>query len=424
MRIGLDPAGVDLVLGGAGEAETAGREVGLADPHGRAEGAAGEGPVRVEIAAAGLRIESGAGEGGVPGEVRIGVLAVVQESGLRIAGEAFEQEGELPSRTLDDGGRALRIEKGEAGPEAAGVQGVDRERAVAALGAPGTAGETLPGQGRGLGHGLLDDVEKPPVLPLQILRQAHGPDDSIRPMAFDPLPHLWTLGPRLRHAVRPRPNPGSVPWETVVEDPKIGPVRLTGRLRELPGDELLILVHGLGGSTDSHYMLRGAEAAEAAGLSCLRLHLRGADRRGEDFYHAGLTADLHAALASPEAARFRRIHLLGYSLGGHVALRLATEPADPRLVSVAAVCSPVDLARSADEIDAPGLGLYRWYLLRSLADIYRQVAARRPVSYPVEKAGEIRFIREWDDKIVAPRHGFAGASDYYARRALLRSCRI
>lgn len=203
-----------------------------------------------------------------------------------------------------------------------------------------------------------------------------------------------------------------------MEDPKIGPVRLTGRLRELPGDELLVLVHGLGGSTDSHYMLKGAEAAEAAGLSCLRLHLRGADRRGEDFYHAGLTADLHAALASPEAARFRRIHLLGYSLGGHVALRLATEPADPRLVSVAAVCSPVDLARSADEIDAPGLGLYRWYLLRSLADIYRQVAARRPVSYPVEKAGEIRFIREWDDKIVAPRHGFAGASDYYARASV------
>lgn len=237
-------------------------------------------------------------------------------------------------------------------------------------------------------------------------------------MAFDPLPHLWTLAPRLRHAVRPRPNPGSTPWETVVEDPKLGPVRLTGRLRELPGDDLLVLVHGLGGSTDSHYMLKGAEAAEAAGLSCLRLHLRGADRRGEDFYHAGLTVDLHAALASLEAARFRRIYVLGYSLGGHVALRLATEPADPRLAAVAAVCSPIDLARSADEIDAPGLGLYRWYLLRSLADIYRQVAARRPVPYPVEKAGDIRFIREWDDKIVAPRHGFADASDYYARASV------
>ncbi len=237
-------------------------------------------------------------------------------------------------------------------------------------------------------------------------------------MAFDLLPHLWTLGPRLRHAVRPRPSPRSTPWESVVEDPKIGPVRLTGRLRELPGDELLVLVHGLGGSTDSHYMLKGAEAAEAAGLSCLRMNLRGADRKGEDFYHAGLTPDLHAALASPEAARYRRIYVLGYSLGGHVVLRVGTEPADPRLVAVAAVCSPVDLARSAAEIDAPGLGLYRRYLLRSLADIYREVAARRPVPFPVEKAGKIRFIREWDDKVVAPRHGFADAADYYTRASV------
>lgn len=247
---------------------------------------------------------------------------------------------------------------------------------------------------------------------------AHGSGDSIGPMAFDLLPHLWTLGPRLRHAVRPRPSPGSAPWETVVEDPRIGRVRLTGRLRELPGAELVVLIHGLGGCTDSHYMLRGAEAAEEAGLSCLRMNLRGADRKGEDFYHAGLTPDLHAALASPEIARFRRIYVLGYSLGGHVTLRLATESADPRLAAVAAICSPVDLARSADEIDAPGLGIYRWYLLRSLADIYREVAARRPVPFPAERAGEIRFIREWDDRIVAPRHGFADASDYYARASV------
>ncbi|HWM92188.1 MAG TPA: alpha/beta fold hydrolase [Thermoanaerobaculia bacterium] len=237
-------------------------------------------------------------------------------------------------------------------------------------------------------------------------------------MALDLLPHLWTLGPRLRHAVRPRLAPESRPWETVVNDPEAGPVRLTGWLRDLPGDDLLVLVHGLGGGTDSHYMVRGAAAAEKAGLSCLRFYLRGADRLGEDYYHAGLTADLHAALASPEAARYRRIYLLGYSLGGHVVLRLATETADPRLVAVAAVCSPVDLALSVREIDSPGFGLYRRYLLRSLADIYRAVAARRPVPHPAEQAGEIRLMREWDDRIVAPRHGFADAADYYTRMSV------
>jgi uncharacterized protein len=237
-------------------------------------------------------------------------------------------------------------------------------------------------------------------------------------MALDLLPHLWTVGPRLRHAVRPRRAPESRPWETVVDDPQAGPVHLTGRFREIPGDDLLVLVHGLRGGIDSHYMVRGATAAEADGLSCLRLNLRGSDRRGEDYYHAGLTVDLHAALASPEVARYRRIWMLGYSLGGHVVLRLATEPADPRLAAVAAVCAPVDLALSVVEIDSPGFVIYRRYLLGSLADIYRSVAARRPVHYPVERLGEIRTIREWDNRIVAPRHGFADAADYYARMSV------
>jgi predicted alpha/beta-fold hydrolase len=165
-------------------------------------------------------------------------------------------------------------------------------------------------------------------------------------------------------------------------------------------------------------MVRGAHAAEAAGLSCLRVNLRGADCGGDDYYHAGLTGDLHAALASPEAARFRRIWMIGYSLGGHVALRTATEKVDPRLEAVAAVCAPVDLSLSVKEIDSPGFWLYRRYLLRGLADLYRAVAARRPVPHPVERLGEIRLIREWDDRIVAPRHGFADAADYYARMSV------
>lgn len=232
------------------------------------------------------------------------------------------------------------------------------------------------------------------------------------------MPHLWTVVPRLRHAVRPLPAPPARAWETVVHDPQVGPVRLTGRLRELPGDELLVLVHGLGGCTDSHYMIQGATAAESAGLSCLRLNLRGSDRKGEDFYHAGLTVDLHAALASPEMAGYGRIYVLGYSLGGHLALRMATEPGDSRLTAVAAVCSPLDLTLSAAEIDAPGRGIYRKYLIRSLSDIYRSVAARRPMPYPVERLREIRLIREWDDRIVAPRHGFADADDYYQRMSV------
>ena len=231
--------------------------------------------------------------------------------------------------------------------------------------------------------------------------------------------HLWTLAPRLLHRLRPPRLPVARPWETTVADPVRGPVRLSGLLREVPGSaEVLLLVHGLGGCSDSHYLSAGVAAAEAAGISSLRVNLRGADRQGEDFYHAGLTADLHAALASPELRGYSRVYALGYSLGGHVALRLGTEEGDPRLAAVAAICSPVDLALAQAAIDSPPLWIYRHYLLNGLKDIYDSVAARHPVPLPPAEVRRIPTIREWDDRVVAPRHGFADAADYYARASV------
>lgn len=232
--------------------------------------------------------------------------------------------------------------------------------------------------------------------------------------------HFWTIAPRLRHAVTPYPDSPSRPFGFEIEDPVAGRLHLSGKLRERPGDELLVLVHGLGGSADSHYLLRGAPPVEASGLSCLRLNLRGADRSGEDFYHAGLTADLSAALAAPELARFRRLYVLGYSLGGHMVLKAATEGEglDPRVAAVAALCSPLDLALAQRAIDSPRSALYRRYLLRALNQIYAAVAARGPAPLPAAQAARIRTIFEWDERVVAPRHGFAGADDYYARASV------
>ena len=232
-------------------------------------------------------------------------------------------------------------------------------------------------------------------------------------------PHLWTIGPRVRHSLRPIVCPPGNPWLLAIEDPQMGTVHLSGELRERPeSEEAVVVVHGLGGATTSHYMLRAGRAAEAAGLTCLRINLRGSDLRGEDYYHAGLTSDLHATLASPELARYRRLYLLGYSVGGHLVLRAATEPADPRLAAVAAICPPLDLALSSAAFDTPGLWLYRRYVLGNIKRIYAAVAARHPVPLPLGEALRIRLLRDWDDRVVAPRHGFRDAADYYARMSV------
>jgi len=228
--------------------------------------------------------------------------------------------------------------------------------------------------------------------------------------------HFWTLGPFLRHSLLPPRVPDWQRWETSLRDGVVGTLELSGRLSENGrSDTIVVVVHGLGGSATSYYARRAALAAARAGIDSLRLNLRGADRSGADYYHAGLTADLEAALGSPALAGYENILLLAYSLGGNMMLRyLATQP-DSRVRAAAAVCSPIDLKPGARAIDQPRGLFYRRHILNALKDIYRNVAARREVPLSLEEACRIETIEQWDERVIAPRHGFAGAEDYWAQ---------
>jgi predicted alpha/beta-fold hydrolase len=235
--------------------------------------------------------------------------------------------------------------------------------------------------------------------------------------------HYWTLRPFVsqRYAASraaqwrspaARESVAAERWSGHVEDERCGELALSGELDVPPGSSTLLLcVHGLGGSHESLYLRPPVAAARARGWACLRLSLRGADGSGQDFYHAALTADLHAALASPALASFDTIHVLGYSLGGHLVLRLAAEALDARVRSVAAICSPVDLERSVAAIDRPACWPYRHYVLRQLGRAYAQVARKGPVPTPLDRVQRISTLREWDACTVVPRHGFASTAD-------------
>lgn len=227
--------------------------------------------------------------------------------------------------------------------------------------------------------------------------------------------HLWTAWGHLNRLFSRIELPPSRAWEATVPDASYGTVRLTGELIRGGRPEALIIVHGLGGSSDSVYVRGAAAAAVRRDLTTLRLNLRGADRRGEDFYHAGLKSDLRAAVESADLASYERLLVLGFSLGGHLALRYLVDGADSRVAAVATICAPLDLSACCDLIDRPSRWLYRRYLLGKLMEIYREVALRRPVPLSVEEAAAIRSQREFDDRVVARRHGFDGVDDYYRR---------
>jgi len=231
--------------------------------------------------------------------------------------------------------------------------------------------------------------------------------------------HLWTIGPNLRHRLVPHRPPPSSEWSTTLQDPQLGALRLTGQLHQTPAaKELAILLHGLGGTIDSQYTVKAARAAAALGIDALRLALRGADRRGEDFYHAGLTEDLSATLRDQVLARYERIYILGFSLGGHMTLRWALAPDDPRVRAVVAVCAPLDLAASCVAIDRPGAAVYLRHLLGGLREIYGEVARRRGVPTPLPAIAQVETMRAWDRLTVVPRFGFCSVDHYYASQSV------
>jgi predicted alpha/beta-fold hydrolase len=231
--------------------------------------------------------------------------------------------------------------------------------------------------------------------------------------------HLWTVAPALLAWLRPPAGSKSRAFETAVADPAWGPVRLTGLLSEVEGaDTIVLIVHGLSGNALSPYCASAAQAAAQAGFASLRLSLRGADFSGEDILHGGMTQDLWAALRAPEIARYKHVLLLGYSVGGHIALRAAVEQLDPRLRAVAAICPPLDLHHATRAFDHPARRPYRLHIFRGLNRAYTAAARRGRAPIPPAVVARARSCRERDSLTVVVRFGFRSAEDYYERESV------
>ena len=182
---------------------------------------------------------------------------------------------------------------------------------------------------------------------------------------------------------------------------------------------LCLLLHGLEGSAHSGYMVTTSEALAAAGIQAAALNFRscsGEPNRLPGAYHSGRTDDIERAL-DWMAARFPGLPrtAIGFSLGGNALLNLLGREGGGRgLVAAAAVSVPYDLESSADALQR-GIGrVYGRRFLRSLREKAREKAVRFP-DVVAPEAARARTIREFDDRLTAPIHGFRNAADYYAR---------
>jgi predicted alpha/beta-fold hydrolase len=145
----------------------------------------------------------------------------------------------------------------------------------------------------------------------------------------------------------------------------------------------------------------------------------GTDALAPVLYHSGLSSDI-AAVAQELIARdsISRLALVGFSMGGNLALKLAGEwgqQAPEQFRAVAACCPALDLAASADMLHEPANRIYEAYFLWSLRRRMRHKARLFPGHFDVRRLRGLRSLREFDDRITAYYCGFAGADDYYDR---------
>jgi uncharacterized protein len=186
-----------------------------------------------------------------------------------------------------------------------------------------------------------------------------------------------------------------------------------------PNGSAVLLVHGLAGCHRSSYMRRIAGKLVAAGTRVFRLDLRmcgaGAGWATKP-YHAGQSADVREALAAIAGlAPDTPVRLVGFSLGGSVALKLAGEPpAPPNLAAVLAVCPPIDLEFGVRRLaNTAALRAYDRYFAKALVQQVGAWQAANPAAPRVGFARPPRGILEIDELVTAPFAGFASASDYY-----------
>ena len=186
---------------------------------------------------------------------------------------------------------------------------------------------------------------------------------------------------------------------------------------------LLLILHGLEGSSNSHYARGLLREGARLGLRGVVLHFRscsGEVNRLPRLYHSGDTRDLQWViehLGQREAGA--RIGLAGISLGGNVALKWLGEQGEAAPVAVvgaAAISTPFDLTACAEVLDRGfNRAVYTVSFLRTMKAKLRAKAHLYDGQIDVAAVLRSRTFTEYDRWFTAPLNGFADERDYWSR---------
>ncbi|MGZ5040322.1 MAG: hydrolase [Usitatibacter sp.] len=182
------------------------------------------------------------------------------------------------------------------------------------------------------------------------------------------------------------------------------------------------LFHGLEGSSNSPYARRLMEKVRDRGWRGSVFHFRGCSgepNRLPRAYHSGDSAEIDWSLRRiRERAGSAPLHAVGISLGGNALAKWLGEESEGACTVVAdaaVISAPLDLMAAGDALGEGFSLLYAKHFLRSLKRISLVKLARHPGIYDAEQVRRARTLREFDNVVTAPVHGFRDTDDYWTR---------
>ena len=184
---------------------------------------------------------------------------------------------------------------------------------------------------------------------------------------------------------------------------------------------LVILSHGLEGSSASTYLAGMVRHLTRSGFDCLAWHYRscsGELNRQQRFYHIGDTSDLHHVIQYAVQKGYQTIYLMGFSAGGNVTLKYLGEygsSVDPAIKKAVTFSVPLDLIGAIKRLEQWDSLVYNYRFNRTLKRKVLQKAALMPGVFQTEAVRKSRSVREFDSLFTAPMNGFRDVTDYYTR---------
>lgn len=186
------------------------------------------------------------------------------------------------------------------------------------------------------------------------------------------------------------------------------------------GTPCVVLFHGLEGSSRSHYARRLMHSIEGRGWHGVVVHFRGCSGEPNRLlraYHSGDSQEIDWVVRRLNERDFPALFLAGVSLGGNAMLKWLAEQGDRAcaLVDAAvAVSAPLDLAAANTALSSGFNLVYARHFLRTLIPAALAKERRFPGQIDIQRAVASHTLRDFDDAVTAPLHGFLGADDYYA----------